>query len=130
MRLTIVILAATVSASACARAEAPASAASNPTSTNASSTTANAPAVVPVATAGTIDPAAAKRVTVREITIPAGTTLPVILDTSVGSDTSRVEQPVSAHLSRPVVVRGQTVLMEGTRVGGVVTDATRSGKVK
>jgi hypothetical protein len=66
----------------------------------------------------------------REITIPAGTRLSVVLDTSVGSDTSRVEEAVHAHLARPVVVRGQTVLAEGARVSGVVTDATRSGKVK
>ncbi len=36
----------------------------------------------------------------REITIPAGTALPVVLDTSVGSDISRVEQPVRGP-SRP-----------------------------
>ena len=35
-----------------------------------------------------------------------------------------------AHLARPIVVHGQTVLAAGTRVSGVVTDATRSGKVK
>src|SRR5688572_16357921 len=36
----------------------------------------------------------------REVTIPAGTELPVVLDTAVGSDTSNVEAPVRAHLSR------------------------------
>ena len=36
----------------------------------------------------------------REITIPAGTALTVVLDTSVGSDISRVEQPVHGP-SRP-----------------------------
>src|SRR5262245_39590214 len=119
MRLTIVTLAAALSTGACARAEAPASAASNPSATDgapasAKTTAAAVPAESgPVATAGTVDPAAAKRVTVREVTIPAGTQLPVILDTAVGSDISRVEQPVAAHLSRAVVVRGQTVLLEG-----------------
>ena len=67
---------------------------------------------------------------VREITIPAGTVLPVALDTSVGSATSRVEQPVNAHLTRPLIIHGQTALLSGTRVSGVVTDAKRSGKVK
>jgi hypothetical protein len=66
----------------------------------------------------------------REITIPAGTQLAVTLDTPVGSDTSRVEQPVAAHLTRPLHIQGQTVLAAGTRVGGAVTDATRSAKVK
>jgi hypothetical protein len=56
--------------------------------------------------------------------------LVVVLDTAVGSDTSHVEQPVTAHLSRPIRMQGRTVLAEGTRVSGVVTDATRSAKVK
>ena len=66
----------------------------------------------------------------REVTIPAGTRLSIVLDSGVGSDTSRVEQPVTAHLSRAVAVRGVTVLAQGTQLGGVVTAATRSGKVK
>jgi hypothetical protein len=66
----------------------------------------------------------------REVTLPAGTRLVVVLDTAVGSDTSRVEQPVTAHLTHPISMHGQTVLAEGTRVSGVVTDATRSAKVK
>jgi len=98
---------------------------------------ANAPAKntaappTPVATAGAPDVAAATRsVTVREITLPAGTSLPIVLDTAVGAETSRVEESVQAHLSRAVVVNGVAVLPEGSRVSGVVTDATRSGKVK
>lgn len=78
---------------------------------------------------GLVESALAK-LTAREVTIPAGTELPVVLDTGVGSDTSRVEEPVRAHLSRAVVVDGQPVLAEGSTVSGVVTNATRSGKVK
>src|SRR4051812_11710380 len=78
----------------------------------------------PVSSAGTTAS------TSREVTIPAGTLLPVTLDTPVGSDTSRVEEPVTAHLARSVHVHGEAVLPEGTRVTGVVTDATRSAKVK
>ncbi len=66
----------------------------------------------------------------REVTLPAGTRLVVVLDTPVGSDTSRIEQPVNAHLARAFVLRGMTVLAAGSRVSGVVTDATRSAKVK
>ena len=73
---------------------------------------------------------AAQTGAIRDITLPAGTRLQVVLDTSVGSDTSRVEEAVHAHLSRPVVLRGVTVLPAGSRVSGVVTSATRSGKVK
>jgi hypothetical protein len=66
----------------------------------------------------------------REVTIPAGTPLTVVLDTPVGSDTSRVEESVQGHLSRPLALHGETVLPSGSRLSGVVTDATRSAKVK
>ena len=66
----------------------------------------------------------------REATLPAGTRLQIVLDTGVGSDTSHTEEAVQGHLSSPVVVHGDTVLAQGTRVGGVVTSAERSGKVK
>jgi hypothetical protein len=66
----------------------------------------------------------------RDVTIPAGTTLQVMMDTTVGSDISRPEQPVRAHLARTLTVGGATVLDMGTVVSGVVTDATRSARVK
>jgi len=66
----------------------------------------------------------------HDVTIPAGTTLPIVLDTGVGSDISRVEQPVRGHLARAIVIGGRTVLASGSGVSGVVTDAKRSGRVK
>jgi hypothetical protein len=66
----------------------------------------------------------------REITLPAGTALPVVLDTSVGSDISRIEQPVHGHLSRSIHVNGVAVIPAGSAVSGIVTSARRSGKVK
>jgi hypothetical protein len=64
------------------------------------------------------------------VTIPAGTNLPVVLDSAVGSETSRVEEAVTAHLSRSITIGAVTALPEGSRVSGVVTAATRSAKVK
>ena len=94
-----------------------------------------AAAATPVATAGiagtaAVVPASAPVPAVREITLPAGTRLPIVLDTTVGSDVSRVEEPVRAHLARAVVVSGVAVLPEGSAVSGVVTVARRSGHVK
>jgi hypothetical protein len=66
----------------------------------------------------------------REITLPSGTVLPVVLDTSVGSASSRIEQPVRGHLARAMVVNGVTVFPRGTDVRGIVTNVRRSGKVK
>jgi hypothetical protein len=66
----------------------------------------------------------------REVTLPAGTVLPLTLDSYVASDSSRIESPVHAHLRRPLIVDGVTVLPAGTPISGYVTDAARSGRVK
>jgi hypothetical protein len=75
-------------------------------------------------------PPAPKAPSFREVTVPEGTRLPIVLETTVGSDISRVEEPVHARLARDVKVHGDTVLPEGSRISGIVTEATRSGKVK
>lgn len=66
----------------------------------------------------------------REITVPAGTVLPLALKSSVASDTSNVEDQVHATLRRGVTVDGVQVLPAGTAVLGHVTSAHRSAKVK
>jgi hypothetical protein len=75
-------------------------------------------------------PAAPRPPETREITLAAGTRVPIVLDTAIGSDSSRPEEPVSAHVAQPLVVDGVTVVPEGSRVGGTVTSAARSGRVK
>jgi hypothetical protein len=70
------------------------------------------------------------RVTAREVTLPAGTPLPIVMDTSVASNTSHVEQPVRAHLSRDVHLDNNVVLPAGSDVFGTVTAVRRPGKVK
>jgi hypothetical protein len=82
------------------------------------------------ASSAAASPAAPTVRATREINLPAGTQLSVVLDTSVGSDMSRVEEAVAAHLTNPVRVDGETVLAAGSRVTGVVTEATRSARVK
>jgi len=72
----------------------------------------------------------AARETARKTTIPAGTVLRVRLDSPVGSDMSRVEDPIGARLVNPIVIDGRTVVPAGSSVLGSVTHATRSGKVK
>jgi hypothetical protein len=62
--------------------------------------------------------------------VPAGTVLPLILDTAVASDSSAVEQPVRAHLSRAVKINGVDVLPRNSAVNGVLTSVARSGKVQ
>jgi len=66
----------------------------------------------------------------RTVTLPAGTVLPVTLETGVGSDISRVEQPVEGRLRRAVTRDGIEVLPAGTELKGHVTAARRPGRVK
>jgi len=66
----------------------------------------------------------------REVTIPAGTTLRLKLQSSVASDSSKVEDSVRAELRQPVSIDGHAVLPLGTEVVGTVTDVQRSGRVK
>src|SRR4249920_2256654 len=105
MRLiTIGLLAVSLAAVACSGTDTSAPAGS------ALATPGTAPAnrgsdTPPVATTGRADEAAASIVW-REVTIPAGTNLAVVLDTTVASETSQIEAPVNAHLSRSVTVQG------------------------
>jgi hypothetical protein len=66
----------------------------------------------------------------REVSIPAGTTHRLDLQTAVASDSSRVEDAVRASLRQAVSIEGQPVLPVGTELAGVVTDVDRSGRVK
>jgi hypothetical protein len=66
----------------------------------------------------------------REVTLPAGTVLPVELTTAVASDSSHVEDAVRGTLRRAVTVQGVQAFPAGTAVSGVVTAAERSARVK
>ena len=66
----------------------------------------------------------------RTVTIPAGTTLPLSLTSSVGSDTSAVEDTVTAELTRAITIDGRDVLPAGARLSGVVRDVDRSGRIR
>jgi hypothetical protein len=84
-----------------------------------------APSARPVATA-----VAPRGPVYREVTIPSGTTLPLTLTSSVASDTSVVEDAVTADLTRAITIDGRDVLPAGARLAGTVTDVDDSGRVK
>lgn len=92
-------------------------------------------AEVPSAARGTaptvpMAPPAPRAPRFREVTLPAGTELPLKLETALASDANAVEDPVRASLRRDVVVDGVTALPAGTDLRGVVTGVQRSAKVK
>ena len=72
----------------------------------------------------------APRPVYRDMTIPAGTTLPLSLTSSMASDTSAVEDTVTAELTRAITIDGFDVLPAGAAVNGHVTEVDGSGRVK
>ena len=66
----------------------------------------------------------------REVTIPSGTALRLSLTSAVASDTSKVEDAVSAELSQAVTIDGREVVPAGATVAGEVTGAEDSGRVQ
>jgi hypothetical protein len=66
----------------------------------------------------------------REFTLPAGTSLPLQLQSAIASDVSEVEDTVRATLRSAVTIDGEEVLPAGTELAGHVTEAERAGRVK
>jgi hypothetical protein len=70
--------------------------------------------------------AQAQRTWYRAVMVPAGTVFRLRLDNAIRSDISRVEDPVQAHLDRPVVIAGEVGIPVGSVVLGTVTDIRRA----
>ena len=66
----------------------------------------------------------------RELTVPAGTTLRLTLQTSLASNRSHIEDPVRARLRNSLVVSKTTVVPAGAILSGSVTNAKESARVK
>ena len=65
----------------------------------------------------------------REVTIPAGTALPLEMTSTISSASAEVEAPVSAKLRNAITVDGETAIPAGAILRGNVTDVERSGRV-
>jgi hypothetical protein len=78
----------------------------------------------------TVVPPPAPRPTFREITIPAGTEIPLELTTALSSETAQVETPVRARVRQAVVVDGATVIPAGATLIGDVSEVQRPGRVQ
>jgi hypothetical protein len=83
----------------------------------------------PAADVRPLDPAQ-RAAEYREVTLPAGTVLPIELSSSVASDSSNVEDTVRGTLRRAVSAGGVQAFPAGTAVSGVVTSVERSARVK
>src|SRR5438552_1299373 len=66
----------------------------------------------------------------REVTIPAGTALPLEMTSTISSESAQVEAPVSAKLRNALTIDGDTAIPAGSVLRGTVTDVERSGRVQ
>lgn len=64
----------------------------------------------------------------RFVTVPVGTVVPLRLDTPLSSNSSRVGDPFTATVFRPVLADGRAILPEGAKVEGHVTGITPGGR--
>jgi hypothetical protein len=62
--------------------------------------------------------------------IPAGTPVTVRLQASLSSTSSHMGDSFDAVLDEPIVVRGQTVVPQGTTITGKVLEARPSGQLR
>jgi hypothetical protein len=65
-----------------------------------------------------------------ELTIAAQSVIGIRLDTSVSTDTAKIEDKVTAHVTRDVMVSGHAAIPAGARLEGSVTAVDRGGKFK
>jgi type IV secretory pathway VirB10-like protein len=66
----------------------------------------------------------------EEITVPAEAVIGLQLESSLSSDTARVEDRVEARVTRDVRVNGRVAIPAGSRVLGSVSLVDRGGKMK
>jgi hypothetical protein len=62
--------------------------------------------------------------------VPAGTALPLELQTALSSENAAVEMPVRARLTQAISVDGVTVLPSGTQLNGEIIEVIQPGRVK
>jgi hypothetical protein len=62
--------------------------------------------------------------------VPAGTSLPVILSTSISSYSAKPGQEFEGSLAAPIMVDSEVAIPKGARVTGTVVDAKKQGKFK
>jgi hypothetical protein len=72
----------------------------------------------------------ADRVHEQQLTIPAGTKVPLVLKQAISTKNAHEGDPVYAETTFPVVIRERIVLPAGTYVQGKISRVQRAGRVK
>jgi hypothetical protein len=64
------------------------------------------------------------------LVVPTGTTLPVILATSISSYKNKTGEDFEGNLASPITVNGETAVPKGAKVTGTIVEAKKQGKFK
>jgi len=86
---------------------------------------AKAPAPAPAAAGAAAPPTIAKTSVAParvDLTVAAGTVIPVLMTTTLSSETAKAGQRFTAHLANDLLVSGRLVAGKGTRVSGRITE--------
>src|SRR5258707_15746760 len=73
---------------------------------------------------------AASHASTNELTIPAGTSIPVRLKNAISTRSSHVGDPIYAQSTFPVVVNDHIVVPAGTYVQGKISQIKPAGRLK
>ncbi len=84
----------------------------------------------PIAVAQTPAPAVNPESELAELTVERHSVIGIRLDYAVSSRTTRVEDRISATVSRDVTVEGRVAIPEGARLEGTITGVDRGGKFR
>ncbi|HUC54530.1 MAG TPA: hypothetical protein VMR90_10810 [Candidatus Cybelea sp.] len=66
----------------------------------------------------------------KPLVVPADTVIPVVLDESISSKTSKPGDKFTATVESPIEVAGKVAIPKGARVEGVVKEAKAAGRFK
>jgi hypothetical protein len=66
----------------------------------------------------------------KPLVVPAGTSIPVILSTTINSHKNKPGEEFEASVAAPVAVDGEVTIPKGARVTGVIVTAKKQGAVK
>jgi hypothetical protein len=77
-----------------------------------------------------VEPPRAPEPRFQELVVPGDSVIGLQLESTVSSETARIEDKVDARVTRDVTVQGRVAVPAGARVRGAVTLVERGGKVR
>ena len=81
-------------------------------------------------TANTATPAGQTSNTPKQVVIPAGTKVPIVLKHAISTKGAREGDPVYAETNFPVVLNDRVLIPAGTYVQGKISHVQRAGRIK